>query len=55
MFVKPVTGRTIPDPDRGDVLPVEGREVVDNQYWFRRVQDGDVFESVDPIIPKEVK
>lgn len=55
MFVKPVTGRRIDDPERGDVLPVEGREVVENQYWFRRIQDGDVFESVDAVKPKEAK
>ncbi|MXE66264.1 DUF2635 domain-containing protein, partial [Escherichia coli] len=25
MFVKPVKGRSVPDPARGDLLPVEGR------------------------------
>jgi hypothetical protein len=49
MFLKPVTGRTVPDPERGDALPVEGREVVENQYWYRRVQDGDVVAVVAPI------
>jgi len=46
MFIKPKDGRQVPDPDRGDVLPVEGREVNDQQYWQRRINDGDV-ELVD--------
>jgi hypothetical protein len=46
MYLKPVTGRSVPDPDRGDFLPVEGREVVDQQYWLRRLDDGDVSEFV---------
>lgn len=42
MFVKPLDGRSVPDPDRGDLLPEEGREVSQNQYWYRRQLDGDV-------------
>ncbi|HEH9405101.1 TPA: DUF2635 domain-containing protein [Aeromonas bestiarum] len=42
MFVKPKDGRSVPDPDRGDLLPAEGREVSANQYWYRRQLDGDV-------------
>ncbi|HDX8614920.1 TPA: DUF2635 domain-containing protein [Aeromonas dhakensis] len=42
MFVKPNDGRSVPDPDRGDLLPAEGREVLANQYWYRRQLDGDV-------------
>lgn len=42
MFIKPIAGRMIFDPDRGDLLPDEGREVTDQQYWQRRIQDGDV-------------
>ncbi|MGN5160353.1 DUF2635 domain-containing protein [Aeromonas dhakensis] len=42
MFVKPNDGRSVPDPDRGDLLPAEGREVSANQYWYRRQLDGDV-------------
>jgi hypothetical protein len=44
MFLKPVDGRQVPDPDRGDLLPDEGREVPDTQYWHRRLIDGDVLE-----------
>ncbi len=32
MFVKPVKGRSVPDPARGDLLPAEGRNVDENNY-----------------------
>lgn len=51
MFVKPAAGRQVPDPERGDALPPEGREVEPTQYWQRRVNDGDVVEAV-PFIKK---
>ena len=46
MFVIPTTGSSVPDPDRGDFLPDDGREVEEKQYWYRRIADGDVIESV---------
>ncbi len=45
MFLKPASGRQVPDPDRGGFLPPEGRNVVPHQYWLRRLADGDVVES----------
>jgi hypothetical protein len=49
MFVKPADrvneeGRPIltRDPDLGDFLPAEGRNVPETTYWHRRVRDGDV-------------
>ena len=52
MFVKPgkfidadgadLGALRVYDPDRLDHLPDEGREVPDNEYWARRVRDGDV-------------
>ena len=42
MFVKPQKGRSVPDPARGDLLPVEGRNVEESSYWFRRIAAGDV-------------
>lgn len=42
MFVKPKNGRSVHDPVRGDLLPLEGRNVEPNQYWFRREIDGDI-------------
>ncbi|EAN1851982.1 DUF2635 domain-containing protein, partial [Salmonella enterica] len=42
MFVKPVKGRSVPDPAHGDLLPEEGRNVDENNYWLRREAAGDV-------------
>lgn len=42
MYVKPVSDRNVPDPDRGDSLPADGREVPETQYWLRRIADGDI-------------
>ncbi|BAO88918.1 DUF2635 domain-containing protein [Caballeronia cordobensis] len=44
MRIKPVSGRQVPDPEKGGYLPEEGREVEPNVYWLRRVEDGDVVE-----------
>lgn len=54
MFVKPKAGSRVVDPERGDDLPEKGREVVANQYWLRRLRDGDVTEAEKPK-PKEAK
>lgn len=48
MYLFPAQGRTVADPDRGDQLPAEGREVQFTQYWQRRVADGDVIEGQRP-------
>ncbi|EFB7254706.1 DUF2635 domain-containing protein [Escherichia coli] len=42
MFVKPNNGRSVHDPARGDLLPPEGRNVDESQYWYRREIDGDI-------------
>ncbi|EEQ2239313.1 DUF2635 domain-containing protein [Escherichia coli] len=42
MFVKPVKERSVPDPARGDLLPTEGRNVDENNYWLRREAAGDI-------------
>ncbi|OCZ56602.1 hypothetical protein A7P23_11420 [Achromobacter xylosoxidans] len=42
IYVVPQEGRTVPDPARSDVLPVEGRLVVRDPYWIRRIEDKDV-------------
>ena len=49
MFVKPATGLVIPDPDRGGVLPAEGRDVPPTEFWRRRLRDGDVVAATAPI------
>lgn len=48
MFLKPASGRTVPDPDRGGLLPPDGRHVEPHQYWLRRLADGDVVEAQPP-------
>jgi hypothetical protein len=40
--VVPASGRSVPDPETGGLLPVEGRSVPDNAWWRRRLADGDV-------------
>ncbi|MGY2289118.1 DUF2635 domain-containing protein [Pseudomonas sp. SDO528_S397] len=40
--VRPVVGRAVPDPEAGDLLPVEGRDVLDSAWWRRRLADGDI-------------
>lgn len=40
--VVPVEGRSVPDPEAGDLLPAEGRDVTDNSYWRRRLKDEDI-------------
>ena len=47
MFVQPMKGRAVHDPARGDLLPEEGRNVDESQYWYRRERDGDI-EVVKP-------
>ncbi|WP_028310981.1 DUF2635 domain-containing protein [Derxia gummosa] len=39
----PGAGRTVPDPERGGVVPPEGRDInADASYWARRIADGDL-------------
>jgi len=46
MFIKPVSGRRVPDPEKGGFVPPEGRVVADHdQYWLRRIADGDVVKA----------
>ncbi|WP_019333427.1 DUF2635 domain-containing protein, partial [Pseudomonas syringae] len=40
--VVPAEGRAVPDPEAGDLLPVEGRQVTFNAWWQRRQNDGDI-------------
>ena len=55
MFIKPVAGRSVHDPERGDTLPPEGRDVEPTQYWQRRVNDGDVVEASADIPTRKAK
>jgi len=54
IFVVPQPGRTVPDPERGDILPEGGRSVPKTQYWMRRVAEADVaISKKSPAKPKE--
>lgn len=49
MHIKPRPGLIIRDPgNRGRLLPSEGRVVVVDEFWLRRVADEDVVAS-DPV------
>lgn len=52
--IRPVDGRHVPDPQVGSILPKEGRKVIIDQYWQRRLRDGDVV-IVNPAAPKRSK
>ena len=47
-YVKPANDYVIPDPDRGDALPAEGRDVPETDFWLRRLRDGDVVVATPP-------
>lgn len=48
MLVKPARGLAVRDPQLLDVLPAEGRDVPRDDYWMRRLRDGDVKEVEPP-------
>ena len=48
MYVKAAPGMKIRDPDLKDLIPDEGRDVPDTDYWQRRLRDGDVVEAKPP-------
>lgn len=48
MQIKPVSGRRVPDPEKGGFLPPEGRTVEQTVYWLRRLADGDVVAVFKP-------
>lgn len=45
MYVKAAPGLVIRDPVFLDLLPPEGREVPESDYWQRRLLDGDVVQA----------
>lgn len=50
IHVQPVTGRAVPDPARGDLLPSDGRQVAPSPYWTRCESAGDV--TIKPVTAK---
>lgn len=55
MYVKPAPGMSIRDADLKDLLPAEGRDVPDTDYWQRRLRDGDVVAAKEPVAPAPSK
>lgn len=49
MFVKPKPGVRVRDPKNRGHLPESGADVPEDQYWLRRLADGDVTLS-SPIV-----
>lgn len=46
--VRAAEGRRVRHPETRQVIPAEGLHVNDHeQYWFRRLRDGDVIEIDD--------
>ena len=48
MYIQPEAGLNVYDPERKDFIPAGGRDVEPNQYWLRRVVDGDVVHATPP-------
>ncbi len=48
MFVKPAEGRMVRRPDTFAPLPEGGDEVPRDEFWLRRLRDGDVVEAQPP-------
>lgn len=53
MYVKAAPGLKIRDPDLKDLLPEEGRDVPDTDYWQRRLRDEDVVLADPPAAAPE--
>lgn len=53
--VVPAAGRVVPDPEAGDLLPPEGRDVPDSAWWRRRLADGDIILKTAPAKQKGAK
>lgn len=49
LFLKPATADlVVRDPHTGERLPVNGKSVVINSYWRRRMNDKDVVQAEAP-------
>jgi len=45
----PAPGMSVPDPERGGLVPPQGREVDPNvQYWAHRIRDRDLILPPEP-------
>lgn len=49
LFVKPIEGAILPNPDRRMLpLAADGEHVPDNVFWQRRIAAGDVTREAAP-------
>lgn len=55
MIIKPVNAKQVYDPNNGDYLPTDGRNVEFNQYWARRLTNNDVEEVTNIKVKQEKK
>ena len=53
MYVKPKPGALVRDPVTRTPLPSGGAEVPEDQYWMRRLADGDVVAGLPAPAPKK--
>lgn len=54
MFIKPVAGRIVIDPDTHTVLAPEGEEKPDTSFWRRRLNAGAVAQVEPPKADNQV-
>jgi hypothetical protein len=54
MFVKPAEGIRVRDPVSRFHIPATGVEVPENQFWTRRLLDGDVVRADPPALAQAV-
>ena len=45
LLIKPAPGLAVPDPELGDVLPADGRDVSPSEYGTRRLAEGAVVNA----------
>lgn len=48
LFLKPGNGLIVRDPESGALMPAAGQWKTDNEFWRRRLRDGDVIEAKPP-------
>jgi hypothetical protein len=54
-YLVPAPGALVRDPVSRQPLPPEGAWKADDEYWRRRIADGDVTEQADPAAASDKK
>lgn len=55
LFIKPVAGRTVRDPETLEKLHEDGEVKPKNGFWLKRLKQGDVIETKPPKTEKPKK